>query len=164
MRKLTTILIIVATVIAIAHGATPTEQERLPGYDAGTLPGPISSLISDERINVYITEKTQSWESVPGADTRTLGFVTNAEGGLESVQNGSVADATFEIMLAKQTLRDAARSDNMQASLIQAYQGGAIKYRGLGTWNSMLTGTTKAMTGVATHMYDGVTTVTRWFS
>lgn len=132
-------------------------------YDADQLPVFIRNLVADERIVVHVTENTTSWSSVGAAEKQSISIVTGPDATIQSVKNGTLQNKTFEVLLTGDTLRGASTGDAQQG-LIDAYQRGDIKYRGVGTWNRAFSTATNTVASAASSAYNAAKSVGSWFS
>jgi hypothetical protein len=131
-------------------------------YEPGGLPEPLQSLLADEHIVIYVTNGSSSWDARTDEATTTYSLKTDESANIESFNRSVSGDKTFEVLLDRSVLEEAIEEDNVQAGLIDAYQSGVVKYRGVGFWNSALVTATKTTTSTGSSIYSGVTSVASW--
>lgn len=162
MNEPTRTALTVIVVLSLGPGVVAGQVEE--EYEPGGLPGPLQSLIAGENIVIYVTNGSSSWDARTADDTMTYSLKTDESARITSFNRTVFEDKTFEILVERSVLNEAAKADSAQARLVDAYQAGSIKYRGVGFWNAALTTATKTATSTAAGIYTGVTSVASWAS
>lgn len=153
-----TLFLLVAS-LAMTGWAAAIPIGSLQGAQA---PSVVAGLVENQRINVYISETPSDWSDEPAPSTQTVGFVMNGSM-VGAVKASRFQNASFEFIVSRRVVSQAMNSSSPRSAFVEAYRSGKIRYRGVGTWNTVVSSTTKAVIRTGSRAISSLHSISSWF-